>query len=147
MQLLRLRAEDTHKIGTVGIHLTAVVPRGDVDLRLVDETNDLNIGGGLHELHALQRIGRDEARPTTRLRAPGYRLALSVSNDRVRLRGPPQAEVWRACQERCWELMVSRSRTIHRVHERRLAERLRAFRRGVAEVVAELDAADQVVLV
>ena len=43
--------------------------------------------------------------------------------------------------------MVSGSRTIHRVHERRLAERLRAFRRGIAEIVAELDAADQVVLV
>ena len=144
---MRLWADDTHKIGTVGIHLTTVVSRGDVNLRLVDETNDLNVGRGLHELHALQRIGRDEARPTTRLRAPGDRLALGVSNDRVRLRGTPQAEVWRACMSGTPELMVSRSRTIHRVHERCLAERLRSFRRGVAEVVAELDAADQVVLV
>ena len=53
--------EDTHEVKTVWVELAAGVAVEDVDLGLVDEADDLEVAGGLHELHAGDGALGDEA--------------------------------------------------------------------------------------
>lgn len=71
------------------IHLATIVSYLDIDLRLVDESDDLNVGGSFHELYALECTCGDETGPVARFGAPCDHLALCVSDDRVWIRGCP----------------------------------------------------------
>jgi len=64
----------------VGIQLASVVIRGHIDLGLVKETGDLDIIGGLDELHTLQGSSRDETSTVARLCAPGDFLAFRITD-------------------------------------------------------------------
>lgn len=75
------------------VHFTARVVRVDVDLRLVDEPDDLHVIRRLHELNATQRARWNDARAASWLGAPRDHLTLCVSHDRVRIDRRPQAEV------------------------------------------------------
>jgi hypothetical protein len=83
----------TYEISTVGIHLATIVSRLNVDLRLVDESDDLNVGGSFHELYALECTSGDETGSSAGFGAPCDHLAFCVSDDRVRISGSPQAKI------------------------------------------------------
>ena len=86
----------THQVGTVRVELTTVVTVLDVDLGLVNEADDLDVGGGAHELDTGEGTLGDEAGATAGLGAPSDLLTLRVGDERVLLGGSPEAEVW-AC--------------------------------------------------
>jgi len=61
----------TALIGTVGVHLTSRVIGGDVDLVLLDDTGNLDVGGSLDELNTCQGALRDNTGTIVGLGAPG----------------------------------------------------------------------------
>jgi hypothetical protein len=83
----------TTLVGAVRVHLTSRVVRFDVDLLLVNQTRDLDIVGGLHELNALESTGGDDTSTTARLCAPSNGLSLGITDNRVRFGSTPQAKV------------------------------------------------------
>lgn len=115
----------TTKVSTVRVHLTSPVTGTDVDLGLVNETDDLDVGTSLHELDTLEGIARDQAGATPGLGTPSNHLAFVVGDDGVGVRRSPEAEV------------------INRVDDGRLAAGRLAFRGRVASVVTVLDTADE----
>ena len=122
----------TALIGTVGVHFTSRVIGGNVDLVLLDETSNLDIGGGLDELNTGQSALGDDTGTIAGLCAPsnGLRnkkgrgseqngdrtrewkdtnLALNDTNFRVGLGRAPEAEVVNTVDngglaERIWAL-------------------------------------------
>ena len=64
----------TALIGTVGVHLTSRVIGGEVDLVLLDETSNLDVGSGLDELNAGQSALGDDTGSIAGLCAPGNGL-------------------------------------------------------------------------
>lgn len=64
----------------MGIQLASVVIRSDIDLGLVNETGDLDVVGGLDELHALQGSRGDDTSTVARLCAPGDFLAFGITD-------------------------------------------------------------------
>lgn len=88
------------EISTVGVHLTSPVVLEDVDLGLVDETDDLNIVGGLHELDTGQGTRGDQTGTMARLRAVGDHDTLDITDLTAHVRGTPKAEVVKAIQPR-----------------------------------------------
>lgn len=78
----------------MGIHLAAPVLGLDVDELLVEEADDLDVVGGLHELHTLEGACGDEAGAVIGRGAPRDHLAFVVSDDGVGRRGSPKAEIW-----------------------------------------------------
>jgi hypothetical protein len=115
----------TTEISTVGIHLTSPVIALQVDLGLINETNDLDVVGGAHELNTLKSIVRDEPSAVTGFGAPGNHFPLSVGNNRVGNGWGPKAEIINGIEERC------------------LTVGLLVLGGGVADVVAELGATDE----
>jgi hypothetical protein len=73
----------------VGVHLTTKVGGVDVELGLVEVANDLNVGGGLHELHALDSASGNEACATTWFCTPGDHLSFLVGYELVWLGWAP----------------------------------------------------------
>ena len=61
----------TMEISAVGIELSFVVVGTKVDEPLVNETDDLSVVGGLHELNNLEGTSGDEVRTVIGLGAPG----------------------------------------------------------------------------
>ena len=61
----------TALIGTMGIHLTSGVIGGEVDVLLLDETGNLDIGRGLNELNTGQSTLGDDTGAVVWLGAPG----------------------------------------------------------------------------
>ena len=59
------------EISAVGIELSFVVVGTKVDEPLVNETDDLSVVGGLHELNNLEGTSGDEVRTVIGLGAPG----------------------------------------------------------------------------
>jgi hypothetical protein len=110
----------TTLISTVRVEFTSRVIRGNVDELLLDETGDLDVVGGLHELETSDGTLGDDTGTITRLCAPSDTLTLDVTDEGVWLRGTPEAEV------------------INAVDDGGLAERGRAFGSAVAQVVASL---------
>lgn len=136
----------TTEISTVGVKLSSTIARLDVDLRLVDEADDLDVARGLGELHAGKGASGDQARAVTLLGAPSDLLTLRVTNGGVGLHGRPQAEV---CGPQFNSITSTRNGldklTIKMVDDRRLAERLGTLSGGVTPVVTALAATDEVV--
>ena len=78
----------------MGIHLASPVIALQVNLGLVDETNDLGVVRCAHVLNALESIVRDEASAMTGLGAPGDHFPLSVGDNRVGCGWGPKAEIY-----------------------------------------------------
>jgi len=110
----------TALIGTMGVHLTSRVIRGDVDKGLLNETNNLDVIRGLHKLNTSQGTLGDDTGAMRVLGAPGNCLALDDTNLLVGLLRTPEAEV------------------IDTVDEGGLAERIWASSGRVADVVTLL---------
>ena len=85
--------EETYKVSAVGVHFAAEVALEDVDLGLVDESDDLDVVGRLHELHASERTLGDETRPMAGLCAPGDHRPLDVANFATVFRRGPETEI------------------------------------------------------
>ena len=117
----------THEVSTVGVKLSSTIVSLDVDLSLIDETDDLDVVGGLGELDTGEGTSRDEAGAVTLLRAPGDLLTLGVTDGGVGVRGCPKTEV------------------VEVVDHGGLTHGLRALGRGVAAVVALLGSTNAVV--
>jgi len=109
-------------ISTVRVHLSSSVIRGHVDEVLLDETGDLDVVGGLHELKAGDGTGGDDTSTMAGLGAPRNHGALDVTNSLVGSRGCPQAEV------------------VDRIDEGGLTVGCWSFGGGVTDVVTELEA-------
>lgn len=120
---------ETYQVGTVGVHLTSVIVGLDVDQFLIDETDDLNVSGGLRELDALEGTGRDQTGTPARLGAPSDRLALGITDKRIFVGRSPEAEI------------------IGRVDHGGLAEGLGTLGGAVAQVVTGLDTTDEMVVI
>ena len=111
----------------MGVHLSSGVAISDVDLGLVDETDDLDVTGGLDVLETGDGARRNDAGSTARLRAPGDGLTLGVTDEGVGLGGTPDTPV------------------VGVVDEGGLAEGLGALSGRVAQVVTELGTTEAVV--
>jgi len=88
----------TTEIGTVGVHLTSKVVLEHVDLGLVDEANDLDVVGGLHELDARQGTRGDQTGTMARLRAISDHDPFDITDFLAHIGGTPEAEVIEAVQ-------------------------------------------------
>ena len=75
------------------IQLPALIALLDINQRLVDEPDDLQVIGGAHEPHAGEGVGRYDAGAAAWLRAPCNFFALCVCDGRVGFGGCPEAEV------------------------------------------------------
>ena len=75
------------------IQLPTLVALLDINQRLVDESDDLQVIGGLHELDAGEGVGRYHAGAAAWLGAPCNFFALHVCYGRVRFGGCPEAVV------------------------------------------------------
>lgn len=104
-------------ISTMRVHLASTIIRLDVNKRLVNMPNDLNICRGLHKLNTGKRAGRDDPRPTPWFGTPGDSLAFSVPNNSIWFGWAPEAKV------------------IDRVNHGGLAFRGRALGGGVAAII------------
>lgn len=71
---------DTYQISTVWVELTSPVASLQVQHRLIEEREDLEVRRGAQELHTLDGTGRDETGAATGLGAPGDLLALRISD-------------------------------------------------------------------
>ena len=83
----------THEVSTVGVKLSSTIVSLDVDLSLIDETDDLDVVGGLGELDTGEGTTRDEASAVALLGAPSDDLTLSVGDGRVGGGRSPETEV------------------------------------------------------
>jgi len=81
------------KIGTVGVKLSSVIVRLQVDLGLINKSNNLNVIGGLHELDTLEGSRREHTGTITGLRAPGNLLVLGLSDCGRSVGWSPETEV------------------------------------------------------
>lgn len=115
------------EVGTVRVKLSSIVIRGEVNEGLVDETDNLDVVGGLHELNTLKGASGDETTTVTGLGAPGDFLLFRLSNGRRAVGRCPEAEI------------------VNRIDDGSLAERFLVLRRRIAPVVTELRAANTVV--
>ena len=70
----------THQIGTMGIELTTEIVGGQVELGLVEEGDDLEVGRGLQELDTRDGALGDKTRAAAGLCAPRDLLTLRVAN-------------------------------------------------------------------
>lgn len=84
---------ETHEISTVGVELSSCVIGLQVDLGLVNETNDLHVIGCPHELHTLKSPSGNGTSTTARLCAPGDLLAFGIRNKGIRFGWSPKTEV------------------------------------------------------
>ena len=125
------------------VEFTSVIASLDVDLRLVDETDDLNVVRSAHELNALQSARRNDSRSMSGLCTPSDLLTLRVRNRRILLRGSPQAEVFG--KRSAFFPLIERNdtHTINGVQERRLTVRLLILGGLVALVKTELCSANK----
>jgi hypothetical protein len=65
----------TTEVGAMGVKLSSEVIGLEVDAPLVNETDDLNVVGGLHELNTPEHASGDETRAMAGLGTPGnFRL-------------------------------------------------------------------------
>ena len=83
----------TYEISAVRVQLAAKVVGGEVQLRLVEEGNDLEVRRGDKELHAGDGTRGNETGAAAGLRAPCDLLALGVANGRRSSGRGPHAPV------------------------------------------------------
>lgn len=75
------------------VHLPSRIIGPEVDLCLVDKTDDLDVVWGPHELDALESTTRDKAGSMARLGAPRNRLMLSFTDGGGAIRWSPNTEI------------------------------------------------------
>jgi len=114
----------TTEISTVGVELSSSIVGQDVDLGLVDDTDNLLIVRSLHILDTFKGARGDETRAMTWLGAPSDFFSLRAADIAESIRGRPKTEV------------------VDRVEDGGLAEGLLVFGRRVAPVVTGLRATD-----
>jgi len=73
------------EIGAMWVHLATKVARVKVDLGLVDESDDLDVGGGFYELNALESASGDETGASAGFGAPSDHFAFLVCDELVRV--------------------------------------------------------------
>jgi len=83
----------TTLVGTMGVELSSIIIGGDVDEPLVDVAGDLNVVGGLHELHTGDGTLGDDTSAVARLCAPRDTFTFCVADGGVRVRWTPETEV------------------------------------------------------
>lgn len=81
-------------ISAVGIHLASSIFRVKVDVDLIEDSGDLNVGGGLEELDASESTSGHDARSMAGFAAPGNGSSLGVTDSRVGNRGSPHTEIY-----------------------------------------------------
>jgi hypothetical protein len=84
----------TTEVSAVRVELSPGVVLLEVDLGLVNETDDLHVVRGLHELDTLESAGGDETSTATGLGAPRDFLVLSLTDGSRTVGGCPEAEVY-----------------------------------------------------
>jgi hypothetical protein len=77
----------------MGIEFTSVVVSLQVDLSLINETNNLNVVRSLHELDTLESSRREDTGAIAGLGAPSNLKLLSLSNGGWSTRRSPKTEV------------------------------------------------------
>ena len=77
----------------MGVELSSKVIRREVDEGLVDETDNLDVVRGPHELNTLKGISGDEASAVTGLRAPRDFLLFRLTDGGGTGRGRPKTEI------------------------------------------------------
>lgn len=70
----------TYEISAMRVKLSTEVIRGQVDLGLVNESNNLEVRLGLDELETSDGTSRNETGTTSRLGAPCNLLVLGITN-------------------------------------------------------------------
>jgi hypothetical protein len=83
----------THKILAMGVQLTTRVATCDINIRLVDESENLGVVIVIKHLDARNGTRDDSSTTMTLLRAPTNFFALSVTNCRIRFGGGEHAKV------------------------------------------------------
>ena len=81
------------EISTMRVHLPSRVIRLEVGLCLVDETDDLDIVWGLHELNAPESTTGDKTGAMTRLGTPCDSLVLGFTDGGGTIRWGPNTEI------------------------------------------------------
>jgi len=89
----------TTLISTVRVEFSSRVIGGNVDELLLDETSDLDVVGGLHELETGDGTSGDDTGTIAGLCAPSDTLTLDVSDEGVGLVGTPEAEIINAVDD------------------------------------------------
>ena len=79
-----MKQKKTYKVGAMWIHLATIIAGSNVDLCLVDKTNDLNVIRGFQELNTSYGTSGDDASSMTRLAAPRYHFALGFAYSLIR---------------------------------------------------------------
>jgi len=117
----------TSEVGTVGIQLTTKVVRRQIDLSLVNKTNNLDVVRSPHELDTSESTRRNHASAMTGLRAPSDFFLFSVTN---------------GCRTTWW---CPETEIINRVENSCLTQRLLVLGGRIATVVPKLSAANTIV--
>jgi hypothetical protein len=81
------------------VHLTSEVTGKNINLSLVDETDDLDVVRSLHELKASESAGWDETGALARLGTPSNHLSFVAANIHAGFRGTPETEVIKGVDE------------------------------------------------
>ena len=84
----------THEISTVGVQLTSIIVRSQIQLRLVQKRDNLKVRRRAEELYTRDGALRDQPCASSRLRAPRDFLAFRVANRRRARRRCPHAPIY-----------------------------------------------------
>jgi hypothetical protein len=82
-----------YQVSAVRVEFTTIVTFLDIDKGLLNEADDLDVIGSLHELDACQRARGNQTSSMAGLCAPCDFLAFRVSDSGVRVNGCPKAEI------------------------------------------------------
>lgn len=138
----------TYKISTVGVKLASVVGSLDVQHGLVDEGENLQVRGGTQELDTLDGALGDQASTVAWLGAPGDLLSFSIGDRLIGLGRSPNTPILLYVSEKTLrDERGGGGRTVNVVHECCLAKRVLVLSGRVTEVVTQLGATEQVVLI
>jgi hypothetical protein len=110
----------TTEVGAMGVELPSIVIGRDVNEGLVDETDDLDVVWGLHELNTLEGTSGDFTSAVTGLGAPGNFPMFRLTDGLGTIGRCPETEV------------------LNRVNDGSLAEGFLVLGRRVASVVTSL---------
>jgi len=83
----------TAEVGAVRVQLSSIVIRLEVNEGLIDETDDLDVVWGLHELNTLESASGDKTRAMARFGTPGDCLMFSLTDGGGAIRRGPETEV------------------------------------------------------
>jgi len=114
------------EICAMGIQFTSPVTSGNVELGLINETDNLDIIGRFHELKTCQCALGYQAGTVARLGAPRNHLSFMATNVRIGFSSAPQAKV------------------VEAVEQESLAKRLLVFGGRIANIITDLMPTDKI---